>query len=136
MSQNILIRSGQHKAYLVFFILSVMVLLLANASCTRKIHEEPIPPDDLIPQEQMVDVILDLHVYDAIMNTLKRKPKKIRKAEGFYLYNSVLEKHQISRDQFRSSFKYYQDDIEVMDGIYAEVDRKLGLMKSEIEKTN
>jgi hypothetical protein len=131
-----MIRPGQIKLQYFIFILPVVILFVLNSACTRRFNEKPLPPDDLIPQEQMADVILDFHVYDAIMNTLKRKPKKIRQEEGFYLYNSILEKHQVTREQFRASFKYYQSDIEIMDAIYAEVDRKLSLMKNEIEKTD
>ena len=116
--------------------LLAFIFLIIQPACTRKLTEEAIPPVDLIPQEQMVDIILDLHVYDAIMNSMKRKPKKIQNEERFYLYNSVIEKHKITREQFKASFKYYQEDIEVMDQIYEEVEKKLNIMKSEIEKTD
>lgn len=126
-------QSGNHHSTLY---LLVFILLIIQPACTRKLSEDPIPPDNLIPQEQMVDIILDLHVYDAIMNTMKRKPKKVQKEESFYLYNSVIEKHNISREQFRASFKFYQNDIEVMDKIYEEVAKKLNTMKSEVEKSD
>lgn len=126
----------QNGNYQSILYLLAFILLLIQPACTRKLVDESVPPNDLIPQEQMVDIILDLHVYDAIMNTMKRKPKKAQKEESFYLYNSVIEKHNISREQFRASFKYYQQDMEVMDKIYEEVAKKLNIMKSDVEKSD
>lgn len=84
----------------------------------------------------MVDIIVDLEIYDAIINTESKKKdnKKVVDYKKFHLYNSILEKHNITKDQFNRSFEYYQHDLEYLDGIYADAITRLSKMKSEADK--
>ena len=120
------------KQTLIVFI--VLFSLIFQSGCTEKVRKKQLPPDDHIPREEMVDIIVDMHLYDAIIwKEQKTKTRKIQ-YEKFFLYESILEKYQISREQFESSMDYYQSDLEVMDEIYADVITKLSIMKSEMEK--
>jgi hypothetical protein len=108
--------------------------LLLFDCCTQKFGQEITPPEDLIPREKMVDVIVDLKLFDAaIVLEQKYKTSTINESK-FYLYNSVIQKHGITRQQFESSLYYYQQDLDVMDKIFEEVITKLNKLKSQADQ--
>jgi len=109
------------------------ILLIFQVNCTHKLEREVIPPDNLIPRNEMVDLIVDMKIYDAIVKAKQKKtPSEVDFAK-YYIHNSILEKYDITRERFESSLAYYHQDLEVMDDIYADVITKLSKMKSEVE---
>ena len=119
---------------IVFIISLTFLLFFSLASCTKKVEDKIKPPDDLITREEMVDIIVDMHIFDAVMASEQKKVGKKAQNQKYYLYNSIMEKHNITRERFEKNFKYYQHDFEVMDDIYADVITKLSIMKSEVER--
>lgn len=81
----------------------------------------------------MVDLIVDMRIYDAIIKTKQQTPGSDLNYYRYYLHNSIMEKFGITREQFESSFNYYLVDIDVIDEIYADAITKLSKMKSEVE---
>ncbi len=118
----------------VFIISLTFLLFFSLVSCTKKVEDKIKPPDDLIAREEMVDIIVDMHIFDAVMASEQKKGGKNVQYQKYYLYNSIMEKHNITRERFDESFKYYQHDFEVMDDIYADVITKLSIMKSEADR--
>ncbi|MEZ5197170.1 MAG: DUF4296 domain-containing protein [Bacteroidales bacterium] len=106
------------------------------SNCTQSIDKRSKPPDDLLSREEMVDIIVDLELYDAIINTESKKKdnKDTVNYKKFHLYNSILEKHSITREQFNRSFEYYQNDLDFLDGIYADVITRLSKMKTDADQ--
>jgi len=115
---------------LIYFL---FLTLIFQFSCTRQIEKEVLLPDDLIPKEEMVNIIVDLRLYDAIIKTKQRKAATEVNFYKYYLHNSILEKYDITRESFEHSLTYYLYDVEVMDEIYADAITKLSKMKSEAE---
>ena len=115
---------------LVLYILSLLLFF----GCTQKIETVVIPPENLISQDQMVDIVVDLLIYDAIMVKKQKKNSKDLDSTKYYLHNSIMEKYNITRERFDASFNYYAHDLKVMDGIYAEAITKLSKMQGEIER--
>ena len=109
------------------------MVLFFLSSCTQKVDNILTPPDDLIPRDEMVDIIVDMHIYDAIMVTNQKKSKKPHESK-YYFYKSVMEKHNITKEKFERNFEYYHQDIDVMDEIYADVITKLSKMQSEAQR--
>lgn len=103
------------------------------SQCTRKIDKEIDPPENLIPMDEMVDLIVDMRIYDAIIKTKQQMPGSNVNYYRYFLHNSIMEKYDITREQFETSFNYYLVDINVMDEIYADAITKLSKMKSEVE---
>lgn len=118
----------------VFIIALPFLLFFSLASCTKRVEDKVKPPDDLITRNEMVDIITDMHIFDAVMASEQKKGGKNVQDQKYYLYNSIMEKYNITRERFEESFKYYQRDFEVMDDIYADVITKLSIMKSEAER--
>jgi len=115
---------------LIYF-LSLFLILQVN--CTRQLDKKVLPPDDLIPREKMVDIIVDMKIYDAILKTKQKKAPSEVDFSKYYIHNSILEKYDITRERFESSLTYYHHDLEVMDEIYADAITKLSKMQSEVE---
>ena len=108
-------------------------LLLFFLGCTQKIETVATPPENLIPQDQMVDIVVDLLIFDAILVEKQRSNSKDIDSTKYYLHNSIMEKYNITREGFESSFDYYANNLKVMDGIYADAITKLSKMQGEIE---
>jgi hypothetical protein len=72
---------------------------------------------------------------DAVVNYEQRMGNDKISEINYYLHNSILEKYSITRDQFERSYTYYQHDLEVLDGMYADAITRMTKMKSLIEQS-
>lgn len=113
---------------------SLFFLLLLFAACTQKVHKETEAPIDLIPRDTMVSIIVDLRLMDAVVSAEQRRASRKITEINYYIHNSIINKYGISREQFKSSLSYYQQDLNVMDGIYADAITRLSKMKSMVEQ--
>jgi len=120
------------KQFILIF--AVLATIIIQTGCTEKVREKKLPPKNLIPKEKMVDVIVDMHLFDALLWKYQKVKKKKIQDEKFFLYKSILEKYQITPEQFESSMGFYQSDLNVMDDIYADVITKLSKLKGETDK--
>jgi len=114
------------------FVLFIAFLLCMG--CRPSVEHPVSPPDDLIPRDEMIDIIVDFRLMEAILVTKQKSKAKDWDFTKYYTYNSVLEKHGITRERFERSHAYYQQDLKLMDEIYAEALARLSKMKSEPEK--
>ncbi len=115
------------------FVYIIIITLFVFSGCTYNISEKnKKPPANLISRDEMVDIITDLHLYDAVMKEKQNSHNDILKSK-YYLYQTVMEKYNITREQFESSVKYYQRDLDEYDGIYEDVIAKLSKMKAEAD---
>ena len=113
----------------IIIILSFLVFF----GCTQKIETVFDPPENLIQEDQMVDIVVDLLILDAILVEKQKKKSKDLDFSKYYIHNSVMEKYNITRESFEESFNYYAHNLEIMDEIYVEAITKLSKMKDEIE---
>lgn len=100
------------KGVLAFFPLLPFFFLL---SCSAR-KEDPAPKD-LIDKSKMKELIVDLSISEAVLN-----------AQPLAEFNDTLKKlnvfkeHNVSLDQFVSSFKYYSEHPAQLVEIYKGVD--------------
>ena len=83
-------------------------------------------PDNLIPKDQMVDLITDL--------VLAEGGKNIRSLEmerNTNFFPHIFEKYNIDSVQFQESNYYYTSRIDDYDEIFAAVDSRLKTMQAE-----
>lgn len=114
---------------LMVSILSLLVIF----GCTQKIETVAEPPNNLITQDQMVDIVADLVILDAILIKKQKMKSDDLDSTKYYLHNSILVKYNISRESFDDSFNYYAYNLKTMDDIYAKAITKLSKMQGEIE---
>src|SRR4051812_49176508 len=81
----------------------ILFILFAGACSGSKI------PDDILPPDKMKKVIFDLMRADEFVNVyvLKDTAKK-RNVEAIKMYQQVFTIHNITKEKFFNSFKYYQ----------------------------
>ena len=86
-------------------------------------------PKDLIPKEQMVELITDLFIAS------KAKAIKNENLERKINYSSLIfEKYQIDSSRFKESNLYYTSKIDEYNEILNEVDIRLKLLIAQFEK--
>lgn len=82
--------------------------------------EENSKPKDLLSEEEMVNVLIDIHLTEGIASSL---PIPYDSSQVLYslLEKEVFVKHQVEDSVFTRSMIYYLQDPAVMDRIYARV---------------
>ena len=113
---------SKNRLVIVFFV--VVTLLF---SCNKKQKEIPA---EIIQKDSMVNIIVDLHLADAILlNPLTQS--KISDISSNRLYKTVLDKYNITRERFNKSIDYYAETPAVLDSIYDKVIEQLSLIESK-----
>jgi hypothetical protein len=99
--------------------------------CTGRLADNK--PADLIPQEQMIDVLVDIHVADALVEQ-KFGAQNPNLPLSNALYERIYQNHKITAAQYKSSYKYYEASPELMDKIYTQVITELSKKEAEMTK--
>ena len=108
--------------------LKLIIILSLVLGCNNSLNQEPIPPENLISKEKMIDIIYDM----TLINVAKGVNKSILENNGIipeqYLYN----KHSIDSILFAKSNEYYSYDLKTYQTIYDKVKIKLEKNKNII----
>ncbi len=113
------------KLFSWFFIF----FLIFTFSCTDK--EKPIRKKDIIPQEDLVVILADIHITDGILNM----PTNLDKYPGrdtLSNYNDIFINHGYSREIFDKTLIYYSNHPDDFELVYEEVLNNLSKTESEI----
>jgi len=102
----------------IFYIL----LIIIGISCKGKTNFEK--PEDLIPRDQMVDIIADLCLAQGASSINNSELKKSNK----YVF-LVYDKYGIDSTRFANSNLYYASDVEVYKKIYQKAYERLDKMR-------
>lgn len=91
--------------------------------------EEIKKPENLIPEQKMVEVLTEL----SILYSAKNYNKKILEETGLPLDSYLYEKHQIDSLQLAQSTAYYAKNYNQFEIIYNQVKMNLEKMKTGLE---
>lgn len=109
-----------------FNILIYLLLILISCDSPEK------KPENIISQENMVSILIDIQVLEAIYNTrLIHEEDRNERMDRYY--KEIFENHQTTIDIFNESYSYYQENPVILDAIYEEVLEKLEAMQTEAE---
>ena len=108
-------------------ILHFLAFLLILQSCNNNAYEAPV---DLIPEDQMVEILSDL----MILNSAQGANKKILEDRLKNPLGYVFKKYNIDSTQFENSNAYYARNIDKYSLIYQRVKEKLDAKKQRIQK--
>lgn len=111
----------------IFFI-SFLSVLLSCSQQDKKIHI----PENIIPPEQMVPILVDFHLTEASIYLSKQKDEEIGPIT-VQRYDFILNKHQITRKKLNESFRFYSDHLNEMKKIYEQVVVELSKSQSGIK---
>lgn len=115
------------RALLIFF-----SVLLFSCEAEKK---EAIPtavPEHVVPEEIMVDVLVDLHMIEASLSLKMMEDHGVaRDTSEFY---NPYKKHNITRKAFEESFLYYANQPQQLNAMYEEVLNRLNQKHVEVMK--
>lgn len=107
----------------------IILFLILLASCY---HPEPKPSFNMklvIRPDSMEVLLVDMHVAEGMVSVLKNKELPAGKLSTEY-FDAILTKHDISRESFEESMRYYAYHTEQMDKIYEQVITDLSKLES------
>lgn len=110
------------------YIIITFTVLFVSCSFNKR-------PEDVISQEDMVNIIVDIHLLDGLMS-VRDVQKELVSADTSNYYDLIFEKYGYDRAQFDTSLFYYSKNINTYDDIYNEVVNKLLSIQSDIEEEN
>jgi len=111
---------GKRIAVIVRYLL---VLIILSTACRKDNH--------IIPEEKFVDVLVDLHLADAI--ALHNNPRYSGFAlDSAELYGTLFNNHGVTREQFDSTVRYLGSNPDEFLEIYDKVIAKLQILNDEI----
>ncbi|RKS55834.1 uncharacterized protein DUF4296 [Gillisia mitskevichiae] len=107
--------------------LKVFIFACFLSSCQN--IEEVKKPDNLIPEDKMVDVLTEL----SLLNSAKNKNRRILEETGLQPDTYLYSKYEIDSLQLAESTTYYAKKYDKFDGIYQKVKQNLEVMKAKME---
>lgn len=108
--------------YLCLFLVGIVFF-----SCTDKVIEKP---DNLIPEDDMVNIYFDMSLFNASLNSGYDKFSEHSIAPTDYIYN----KYEIDSLQLVVSGHYYAAKPALYEKIYERVEERLDSLKSHFDK--
>lgn len=91
--------------------------------------QKPVPPENLIPEDQMVDILTDVY----LANAAKSVNNKIIRNKGVRLDSFIYAKHQIDSLRFAESNAYYTTQLNTYNDFFVEIERRLNDMQQEVD---
>ncbi len=110
-------------------ILLIFFLAIAFSGCHKN---SSITGKEYVPREVLVDVLVDLHLVDAITND--RKFHQRYEADSIDLVTPILVKYNINQAMFDTTLAEYSRHPDLFDHVYNEVLIKLNVMLDENDK--
>lgn len=110
--------------------LLIVGLFAFVASCGSSEEEKPKRPDHIIPEEMMVDIMVDLYIVESANNMRILDRDTNNPSYGDFVV-AVMEKYNFTKDDYERSLKYYAQDPEDINAIYDETLERLSKMESE-----
>jgi hypothetical protein len=107
----------------------ILLLVFSLFSCNSK---KDIP-DNVIPFDDMVDIIYKIHVTDGLL-TLSKVRRSVVKIDTTNYYDALLNNYNYNRQDFDTSLYYYSKNIDQYDLIYDEVLNRLSKIEAELKE--
>ena len=102
----------------------ILIALLVFA-CVQQ--EEP--PENLISKDQMIKILIDIHIAEAIVNIMN-----VSKDSSMVMFNGleqkIFDKYRMDKEQFHDSYNYYLHNINILDDIYTVVVDSLSMREA------
>lgn len=108
-------------------VLGFFLIIIFFSSCQD--IEKTEMPEDLIPENKMVEVLTEL----SLLNSAKNYNKKFLEETGFKPEEFLLNKYNIDSLQLAESTRYYAHNYTQFERMYEKVQRNLEKLKNELE---
>lgn len=105
------------RRFLLFSALALMLL----ASCSSK--EKLEAPEPLLTEQQMVDVLTDSYLIEAMLNQKKTAGENVASLQTAY-YGQLMEHYGITDSIFDANMEYYSHDLATLERIMDSVNNR------------
>ncbi|MGB1205393.1 MAG: DUF4296 domain-containing protein [Chitinophagales bacterium] len=122
------------RLYQIYFLILLFISVFLIPACS---NEAPIDTTSFdytapIERETMIDIMIDIHLAEALANNTKLKREGVElKAIGQY-YEDIFEAHQIDQEKFTMAFEYYTQRPNDFDLMYEELIDRMSKMQAEV----
>ncbi|HSM64278.1 MAG TPA: DUF4296 domain-containing protein [Gillisia sp.] len=107
----------------------IKVFLIVCFFCSCQDIEEIKKPDNLIPEDKMVEVLTELN----LLNSAKNYNKRLLEESGVQPDEYLYSKYDIDSLKLAESTTYYAKKYDKFEGIYQKVKQNLETMKAKLE---
>ncbi len=114
-----------------FRLISLLIIVLICFSCGKRDNILADAPDNVIPREKMINVLVDLHLIEASMAQYYGVPLDMKMKAATY-YAVLYKKYSITHSQLVNSLYYYSIDLKYFGKLYQEVITRLSVMQSSV----
>jgi hypothetical protein len=116
----------------------ILCMAMLTASCNSILSSRP---SGTLSQEQMIDLLVDLHLNEATLRMANDSLSRIIDTTDLRIrFAQVFRKHDVKPDAFNASLIYYIEHIEELDQIYVGVIARLTEMEAtllpKVDKAN
>lgn len=108
--------------------LLILLFIAFFAGCNSNRQEDI--PENLIPGDTMVMLLIDLHVAQAHIQ-VRNLPLDSSNRTYRFVEEEIFDKYNLDRSRFDTSYTYYTHKVEAMDTIYSRVIDSLALREAE-----
>ncbi len=88
-------------------------------------------PDNLIPQEEMIEVLTETHLLEARVGRLSVNTYDSARVAFVYLHDELLEEHGVDSLIYAESYNYYGRNPKNFAEMYQKVEDKLTQLEEE-----
>lgn len=113
------------------FIVGIVIAMLG--SCSKGPVEKP---QKLLQENQMVKMLVDIHMAEAAFNTRRHRDSIIGKSSSTDFYYSILDKYSVADSVFEQSLVYYASYPRRFERMYRKVMNELSEMDQEFSGRN
>lgn len=108
-------------------VLLLGLMLVTLIGCTKKTE---INGKEFVPRDELVDMLVDLHLVDGITNDRKFY-RSYEEVDSVDLLGPILEKYHVSQQMFDTTMYEYSRYPGIFDQVYNDVLTKLNIMLDE-----
>ena len=109
----------------------IISLALFLLSCSNRKKT----PDYVISHDDMINIIIDIHLTDGLL-TQNKVRRKLAKKDSLNYYDAIFNSYGYTRADFDTSIYFYSKNINEYDKIYEEVLNRLNEMETKLKKEN
>ena len=109
----------------IFWLAAILVLAIA---CDKPQFKKPAR---LVSKDEMVDMLVDIHLAGAVYQTQRYTSERLDKLKGADFYYSVLKKYQVPDSTFEQSLIYYASFPRDFEKMYTRVLNRLNEMEQQ-----
>jgi len=108
----------------------LLVSLIILVSCTQNQKKNA---KLVLPEGKMIDILFDVQLSETFMSNNRDLAEGENKSLPVKYYKAIFEKHQISKEQFDESIKFYQKNLPKLKILYDSVAKRIEYLKEQNE---